>query len=290
MALNSNLMIGYNDYVHKGVIYSNDTPVDPAFPLANILTENLSKPVVFAPTSPGIITFCIDLGAMKLIDLLALLKHNGNYTAKWRVYLNLDINDPLGQEYDSGWQTLIPAQSTFGALKWGQFLWGEVIPEYNLGQYNRHAYLPLPTTIGARYITVSIDAPANTNPLRFYRLWASVGYQPSVNIVYGADITVIDETKRTQAVSGTRRYGDPVQRRQLNFAFELLPRTEMLYNIVGGLHLASGTYTPVIAMLEPTDPANFHLESVYGNLMELDKAAYTSWLRWDTALKVEEAV
>jgi hypothetical protein len=64
----------------------------------------------------------------------------------------------------------------------------------------------------------------------------------------------------------------------------------MLYQIVGGLYLASGISTPIIAILEPTDPSNFYAEAVYGNLTQLDKATYASWLRWATTFSIEEAV
>lgn len=290
MALNSNILIAYNDFVQSGAVYSNDTAMDANYPLTNAMLPDLWRPAVFAQIVPGTITFVIDLQSVRALGLIALLKHNINFTGKWRIQLNADIADPVGQEYDSGWVTVIPKQTSFGALQWGQFLWGDTIPEYNLGRYNRHAYMPLPTTIIARYITVSIDAPSNTGPVEFFRLWASLAYQPSNNVSYGADITPIDETKVVTAVSGTRQYGQPVQRRQLNFGWDFLPRAEMLYNVVGGLYLASGTFTPVIAMLEPTDPANFYSEAVYGHLMALDKAAYVSWLQFASNLKVEEQV
>lgn len=290
MALTNNILIAYNDFAQAGSVYSNDTPMAAGYPLSNALLTDLYNPAVFAPTAQGIITVCFDLGATRGMNLLALLKHNIQYTGKWRAYLNALITDPLGQEYDSGWVNAIPPQPGFGALAWGQFQWGDSIPEYNLGTYNRHAYLPLPTTVVARYVTLSFDCPSNTAPLQFFRFWASLGYQPSVNIMYGADITTIDVTKVVEAASGTRQYGDRVQRRQLNFGFDMLPRSEMLYNIVGGIYLASGISVPVIAMLEPNDPANFYIEAVYGNLKQLEKAVYGSYGQWNTLVGVEEAV
>lgn len=292
MALNNNILIGYNDFAEKGAVYdqnANTVPMD-GFPLSNILSSDLWQPVIFQATNQTL-QFTIDLGAQKPLNLIALLKHNVNFTGKWRVYLNQDYdNDPLGQEYDSGWQNIIPPQPGFGGLQWGQFQWNDAVPEYNLGYYNRHAYMPLPDTVVARYVTVAIQAPANTDPIRIFRLWASIGYQPSINVEYGADITIIDDTKVVQSAVGVRQYGDRVQRRQLNAGFDMLPRSEMLYSIVGGLYLASGISTPVIAILEPLDPSNFYAEAVYGNLKQLDKATYSSWMRWTTTFSIEEAV
>ena len=289
MALNGNILFGYNDFAQVGSVYDGADLTDPAFPLSNLLIPNLWQPAIFSAS--GVLQFTVDLGGLKALNLIALLKHNVNFTGKWRIYLNSDIeNDPLGDEYDSGWQNIIPPQPGFGALTWGQFQWNDAVPEYNLGYYNRHAYQPLPDTVIARYVTIAIDAPANTDPIRIFRLWASTAYQPSVNVDYGADIQIIDETKVVQSAVGVRQYGDRVQRRQLNAGFELLPRSEMLYSIIGGLYLASGISTPIIAMLEPLNPSDYYAEVVYGNLRQLDKATYSSWLRWNTTFSVEENV
>ncbi len=291
MALNSNIMIGYNNFVPAGVIYGSliGTVIQSGFPLSNILLPDLWQPVIFMPTTSDI-QFTVDLGALKTLNLIALLKHNVNYTGKWRVYLNQSMSDPLGQEYDSGWQNIISPQPGFGALQWGQFQWNDALPEYNLGFYNKHAYLPLQDTVAARYVTIGIQAPANTNPISIFHMWASTAYQPSKNVEYGADITVIDDTKIVQSASGVRQYGDRVQRRQLNAGFDMLPRAEMLYSIVGGVYLASGISTPLIALLEPMDSSGYYAESVYGNLKQIDKAAYASWLNFSTTFSIEEAV
>ena len=289
VALNANIMLCYDDYVHEGSVVSSNTGTVQNFELENMLTEDLHFPVIFDSNS-SIITFCIDIGKSAPFNLLALLKHNILYTGKWRVQLNFSLDDPVGQEYDSGWIPVVPPQPGFGALPWGAFQWGDAMPEYQLGQYNRNAYHPLPDTVVARYITISIDAIANASQVQFFRLWGSIGYQPSENVDYGAEIVPIDETVVVQAVSGARTYGEVVQRRQINAGFSLLPRTEMLYYIVGGLYLASGISKPIICLLEPLDPANYYAEAVYGNLQKIDKSTYVSWMRWATNLSIEEQV
>lgn len=227
MTLSANMMIAYNDYTHTGLVVSNTSAMVANFGLENTLTEDLYKPAIFA-SNAAIITFCIDLLQARPLNLIALLKHNIMYTGKWRVQLNFSLDDPIGQEYDSGWIAATPPQPGFGGLAWGTFQWGDAIPEYSLGQYNRHSYLPLPAAIVARYLTVSIDAIANPSLIRLFRVWASGAYQPSNNVDYGAQVTPIDETKVVQAASGSRQYGEIVQRRQLSAGFSMLPRGEML--------------------------------------------------------------
>ncbi len=291
MALNSNILLAANNYVWAGRIHAQTSGFyRNGFPLSNLLLPDLWQPAEFyASAAP--IQFTIDLGSQKALNLIALLKHNVNFTGKWRVYLNRDYdNDPLGQEYDSGWQNIIPPQPGYGALNWGQFNWSDAVPEYNLGYYNRHAYMPLPDTVIARYVTFAISSPGNTDAIRIFSAWASTAYQPSLNVTYGASISVIDETEIVESAIGVRQYGARVQRRLLEAGFDLLPRSEMLYSIVGGLYLASGRKSPVIALLEPLSPEDFYAEAIYGNLQQMDKATYVSWKRFATTFAIEEAV
>lgn len=290
MTLNANMLLAYNDYCHNGSIYRYDLAPLAGFPLENCLTEDLYTPTIFPIFTDGAISFTIDLGAAKPINIIALLKHNLIHTAKWEVFLNMSMDDPLGQEYDSGLINVTPPQPGFGGLIWGAFQWGDTIHEYDLSQYNRHTYLPLPDTVIARYITISLDSVANTTPIQFYRVWASIAYQPSLNVDYGAAVTAIDETKVVQAASGSRQYGDIVQRRQLSAGFGFLPRAEMLYNIVGGVYLSSGISRPLICLLEPLDPTSYYAEAVYGNLTQIDPAVYSSWMNWSTTFAINEAV
>lgn len=288
MAVGTNMMLAYNDYAQSGSVYANSAAMNPAYPLSNALLPDLFQPAIFV-NNGSTIQFTIDLGSQKVCSLIALLKHNLNYASKWRIYLNADIvNDPLGNEYDSGWMLAIPTTPSYGSLPWGQFNWGDAIPEYNLGVYNRHAYWPLPATVAFRYLTIGIDAAANPSPIEFFRLWASLGYQPSVNVMYGAKIIPQDETKMVKSASGVKRYGPPVQLRTLQAGFDLLPRSEMLYNILGGIYLASGIRTPIIGLLEPADPANYYTEAVYGNLQQIDGVSYDDWLRFATTFQIEE--
>lgn len=288
MALSQNIMLAYNDYAQNGVVYANNGTNYSGYPLSNALLPDVYQPAIFLQMS-SILQITIDLQSQKACNLIALLKHNLNSTAKWRIYLNADIiNDPLGNEYDSGWLQVLPATPSYGALAWGQFNWGDAIPEYNLGVYNRHAYWPLPTTVVFRYLTIAIDAAANPSDIEFFRIWASIGYQPSVNAAYGAKLVPQDETKMVRSASGVKRYGSPVQLRTLQAGFDLLPRSEMLYNILGGIYLAGGIRTPIIALLEPTDPTNFYTEAVYGNLQQLDGVEYVDWLRFGTTFAIEE--
>lgn len=291
MTLNANALFAFNDMVRKGSIYSVACPTVAGAPASNMLLEDLWQPVIFAPTvAQPTVSFVIDLGSPRSLNLIALLKHNVNYTGKWRVQLNYSISDPVGQEYDSGYVNVIPSIPSYGAQPWGTFIWNDAIPEFNLGKFNRHAYLPLPDLVVARYITVTFDSVGNTSPIKFFRLWASEGYQPSSNIIYGASIQVEDSTKMTEAVEGTRTYGTVVQQRILAAGFDMLPRAEMIYNIVGGMYLGSGIKETMIFLMEPTDPSSFFANAVFGNLQPLDKATFNSWGVWDTTFSIKEAV
>lgn len=292
MALTNNILLGFQDFVQSGQVYDQSvaTVEVTGYPLSNVLLPDLWRPVVFQQTVSNL-KFTVDLQASKPIGLVALLKHTLDSTAKWRVYLNQDYDsDPLGQEYDSGWLTAVPPYPGYGSLNWGQFLWGGVAPEAQSKLYNRHSYHPLPDTVIARYVTIELSSPANSDLVRLFRLWASDVYQPSVNVDYGASVEIIDDTKVVQSASGVRQYGNRVQRRRINAGFDMLPRSEMLYYIISGIYMGSGISQNIIALLEPSDPSNYLSEAVYGNLVDIDKTSYSSWLQWDTSFSIEEAV
>src|SRR5690606_23449814 len=135
MALNQNILIGYNDFAMHGTV-STEVPTAEGAPIENILSPELFQPVIFEPTDPAsVIEFEIDLGQARALSLISMLKHNINYVGLWRIMLRAGETDDPDAEYDSGWITVIPPQVGFGALPWGTFLWGGAIPEYNLGNY-----------------------------------------------------------------------------------------------------------------------------------------------------------
>jgi len=290
MALNQNILLASNDYVQFGTA-TTSVPTEEGTDIANITTPDLYQGVVFTPSDTSAdIEFKIDLGVNQTLSVLALLKHNINYTGLWRVLLNENESDPVGQDYDSGWVPVNPPQSGFGSLTWGAFVWGGGLPEELLGKYNRHAYCLLPDAVNIRYITIRLRCPGNPEPVKFFRVWGSQGYQPSTNAVYGAEITPIDKTPMFESAQLSRTYGAPIQARSMSCSFDLLPKQELFYNILANLYLVSGTFTPVIVILEPLEPEHFYVAAIFGNFEKIEKSTYNYWGQFGTSFTVEEAV
>lgn len=271
MILNQNVLLGYNDYTHSGTIFSSDNAGAAGYPIANVLNVDLFTPFIATNNLPQ--GFTVDIGSVKPIDIVAFLKHN----IVTQGFVRVTIADDIGMQYDSGMVPVTPFLADFGALPWGQFTWGQTTSQIQLLNYNQHTFIPLPQTVFGRYISFTINCPSNPSPILVSRVWASVGYQPTFNADYGSGVIPIDETIVFKAFSGTRHYGQRVQRRALSLNFSSLPMREMMYNIVGGLMLNGGVSDPVVCMLMPLDTTMMGIQSVYGNIQAMQEIDHVSF-------------
>lgn len=295
MALNSNILLSGIDHIQSATVLSSPSNTVVNFPYANFQTERMFEFGRFWSSSQSQTWISYDFGSSKGIDLVATLKHNMGQLALWRVRLS---NDPTFATtvYDSGWAYVTPPSTGESGLAWGQFDWGGLSPLSFTSQFNRHAYMPLPDTVSARYIRFDFDDEAEASSrkdsfVQIARLWAGPGYQPTINVDYGAKNTAADRTGEKIARSGARQYDErDVRVRSLQLAFADLPHKELLYNIYGPLFMRNGKRKPLIAILFPQDPETFLMEAVYGNLKDVEAAEHVYWRHMQTSMTIEESV
>lgn len=293
MSLNQNVIIGANDYGALASLYAFGDPGLAAYPIANLLTPQLYLPLKFSTNDPTKTWFTLDFQKVRTLSLAALLKHNMTYAGTWRIRgydADPALNSPI---YDTGLMSIFPPISGYGVLPWGEFQWGGAIEEYvevtPLG-YNRHSLLPLTDPQLVRYVRYDISDPSNSDPITIARAWNSYGYQPTLNVAYGAKIIPIDETEVSDSRSGVRHYGRIVKRKALYMGFELLPIKEVLFNIFGPIHLRTGKAGDLLAILQPLDPETWFFESVFGNLTETEASEHSFFNRMSTALTIDEGI
>lgn len=286
MILNQNILLSIGDYTHSGVISAGGTIGTAAYPVSNVLIPDLYTPMQLASNASQ--TFTVDLGGIFPIDLVAFIKHN----IAPHGFVQVQISDDVGLVYDTGQINASPSLSTFGVLPWGSFTWGQTAPASQLANYNQHTIIPLPQTYYGRYVAYTINCPSNPALVTLARVWASSGYQPTFNADYGSGVIPIDQTLVFQASSGTRHYGQRVQRRACALNFSSLPQAEMMYNIVGSLMLNSGVSDPVICVLFPLDATTFGTQAVYGNMQAVQEIDYSSYgqMQSKSPIIIEEQV
>jgi len=293
MSLNQNVIVGANDFGSIASIFAAGDAGLSTYPITNLLTPQLYLPAKFTTNDPTKTWFTLDLQKVRTVSLSALLKHNLTYAGTWRIRGYDDDPNVAAPVFDSGIMTIFPPISGYGVLPWGEFAWGGSIEEYvattPLG-FNRHSILPYTDAMLARYIRYDISDPSNNDFPTIARCWTSYGYQPSLNVSYGAKIIPIDETEVSSSRSGVRHYGRIVKRKSLNMTFELLPIKEVLFNIFGPIHLRTGKAGELLALLQPLDAETWFFESVFGNLTETEASEHTFYNRMSTALTIDEAI
>lgn len=274
----------------SGVNYVNSTRVVGSasvqgFPVPNVRTENLYEFVRLTGTS-SYIEF--DLGAYKTLQLLGVLKHSFGLSATWRIRLGTDAANTVSAPiYDSGMIDMANLFGTFGTLPWGEFDWGNVMPQEYSGLLNFHSFHLLDEPVQASYIRFDFSDSEGVH--QFARAWMGTIYQPSLNALYGSAIKIIDTTKEKQHESGRRTYGTRRQRRMMELNFEL-PEDEIFSNIYGPLFSINGKKGEIVCILKPLNPETWVFELVYGNITDISSITKSFWLYGTTQIPIDERV
>ena len=274
----------------SGVNYVNLTKVTGSgtaqgFPVTNARTENLYEFVkLTGPTS--FIEF--DLNASKSIQIIGILKHSFGLSATWRIRLGTNAANTVSAPiYDSGVIDMANPFGTFGTLPWGEFDWGNVMPQEYSGLLNFHSFHLLAAPVQASYVRIDFSDTEGVH--QFARAWMGTIYQPSYNALYGSSIKPIDTTKERQHESGRRTYGTRRQRRSMELNFEL-PETELFYNMYGPLFSINGKKGEIVCLLQPLNPETWVFESIYGNITDIPSITKTFWLYGTTQITIDERV
>ena len=279
---NSVLLSGVN-YVNSAKVTGSATAQ--GFPVGNAKTDNLYEFVKFTETS-SYIEF--DLGAEKTLQLICILKHSFGLSATWRIRFGTTAANTIATPvYDSGVVTMANPFGTFGTLPWGEFDWGNIMPQEYSGLLNFHAFHLLDESIQASFIRIDFSDSEGVH--QFARAWMGTIYQPSYNALYGSSSRPIDTTKERQHESGRRTYGTRRQRRQMELNLEL-PETEVFGSIYGPLFSINGKKGEIVCLLQPLNPETWVFESIYGNIIDIPAITKAFWLYATTQIAIDERV
>jgi hypothetical protein len=283
MSIRDSVLFSGVNYVGLAKLTSSTTAQ--GFPVANAKTDNLYEFVKFTGTT-SYIEF--DLGTIKTLQLFGVLKHSFGASATWRIRLGTTAaNTVAAPIYDSGVIDMANPLGTFGSLPWGDFDWGNVVPQEYNGLLNFHSFHLLDEPVQASY--VRFDFSDTEGVQQFARAWMGTIYQPSKNALYGSSIKPIDTTKERQHESGRRTYGTRRQRRSMELNFEL-PESEIFYNIYGPLFSINGKKGEIVCLLQPLNPETWVFESVYGNITDVSSIVKSFWLYGTTQIILDERV
>jgi hypothetical protein len=173
-------------------------------PLAAMQDRRLSKVARSASASLADASFNVDLGRLRTIGGVTLVRNNLSLVGRWRVRVanTADMADPL---YDSGWIEGWGRVYPFGTLPWGSpNWWNGKMTEEERATYPGLMLALLPMPVVGRYLRVEVDD--TTNPagyIEFGRLFVGEVWTPEYNASSGASVIWNTATTTDTAIDGT---------------------------------------------------------------------------------------
>lgn len=270
----------------------------PSLPIENLQERQLTKVFrtagVAAPdqsirdTDPAKTWFEIDLLAVQILDVLALLNHNLTQAGKWRVRLSM-VADFSTVVYDTGEIDSWPLVSGFGSLPWGVFNWGDVVQPSEATFYTISSVLVLEQPTSARYIRVDLVNESNPDGfLQAGRFMAGPAYRPSKNIEYGWQIGWKDDSTATKTIGGQTYMESKPRYRVAGFSIANIDETEIYSNVFDFIDRRKGISGEILFIPQPNKPDLFIHEVIYGRMAVLNPITHPDYSGRSRTFEMEE--
>lgn len=243
----SNLAIAYDDRSQGGTFSGGAW--ETGLPLTNLKNYDPKKVARSDDAQEASTTFVLDIGSATDIDFVGIVNHNMTEDAEVRIRIGPNAN---------GSSALIDQTLTVGDF-------GTYTPAAGKALF----YLST-ATVSARYVLWEISDEYNPDGyVQIGRHIVGPIFQPAVNAMYGAQITMIDESRSTRAVDGSLYSDMKPKRRMLSGAFDTLTDAEG-FGEVYDMKDTAGLTLPVFAVLDPSLTGNqLQRASVYGTFTEM---------------------
>ena len=273
----------------------------PESPLANILQRNLKKTARSVDVAPASTRFWVDLAVSRQIKVIAFPVVRGvladgstfgdlDLTCRVRVFSEPSLSSAL--IHDSGvfpqFARSIPrgsAPSTHPG-----FMTGKITPEEadRVGWRWPVVTLSANTVLG-RHLYVEFDASgSDLVHLDISPMVVAPGYQPSINMAYGAGLAVEDLTAVQETDSGAEYFDERPKRRVWQFTIDHIPENEAHVQL---LELTRrGVSTPLFFIFNPDDLVHRERRSFLGRLRRLSPLEYPSYDQHSMAFEVAEVL
>ena len=244
--MSNNMIISSTNYSDGGTLTVDDEVA--TLPATNLQDQQIVKIWRNTQTSAQI---DVDFGQQRIIDFMALIRHNISQTGtiRWRLSTVSNFSTTV---YDSGTIDAWPIVEEFGTLPWGVFVWGgrlnpEVAAEYTISSFD-----VLTTAVQARYLRIDISDASNADGyLQAGRLIAGPSYRPSVNYANGVQFEFVDESRVTKSRGG-QTFVDEVERyRVMRFELINLPENEIFGNVFNSIDRLRGISKDILVIPQP---------------------------------------
>lgn len=260
-------------------VLTTGAPV-PTFPVSNLANRSLSRPWRTLGTefpNPAYRDLGVprtwmeaDLGAQRVVQLVAIQQHNLTQAATWQVQLSnaADFSTLL---YDSGRVKAWPLITAFGSLPWGVFAWGGAVAKEDAVFFNINSFALLESPVTARYLRIVLFDFGNPDGfLQVARAYAGPIYQPSLGMELDWSVGWEDPSEATRSLGGSLSFDEREKYRVISFSLGHIPEQEALVNISTFLDRRRGTTGDLLFIPQPKKPGTWAHEAVYARQRRLD--------------------
>lgn len=236
-----------------------------ALPLNNMKDTQLATVARSSDATTASTKFKADLGSSLAVRIISLYKHNFTDAAQVKVTgsNNSDMSAPV---YSGSWVT-VPAALT---------------------GYQKVYTLILSADTTARYWRIEISDTANpAGYIQLSRCLLMSGWQPTLNMSYGAGIQPTTDTERERSLGGVDYYDRREPRRTCKFSLDHLSEAEGLAQL--DMQMDLGVDNELFFLYGTDDTGQTLLRrSWLASLRELSAIEYPTYDRHSVAYEVQE--
>lgn len=236
-----------------------------SYPLSNILTTPPGKVARTSDDAEASTAFVLDLASAQSLKMFALIGHNlsPGSTVRIRVSNNSDGSSPsLDVTEDIDVTSVV-----WGSLPWGAFPWRGVVA----GALGGYVFFYLHTAeVSGRYVLINISDESNADGyVEIGCFLAGVPFVPAVNISFGSNIGVVDDSRTERGVGAGFYAQTKTKRRRISGPLEYLTQTEALTDLYD-MQDSVGRSKGVLFILDPDEtPSTRQRRTIYGSFTEL---------------------
>lgn len=252
-----------------------------AFPRTNLQSPFLYLVARSSNATLANTQFDVDFLTDRPQQVFAFVRHNLSLAAKVRFRVATDAGI-TAVVYDSGWVNVYQPYYAPGTLPWGWSPagWAGGPTAEDLVDYKSLVFVHVaPQIATGRYLRVEIDDTANgAGYVQLGRCFVGPGYQPQINMSWGAQLGWQTATERETAEGGADFYTRRDGRRRAAFTLENLSEHQAM-ELIFEMQRALGKDRQLLFVYDPADTYHLHRRSMLATLDELDPithAAYNS--------------
>lgn len=261
-------------------------------PLSSLQNRLLAYKARSTDVNPTSSQFVLDLSQPRAIQIVAVPSHN--------MLAQTSPSYTIGFYNDAGCTSaaaapvsgsVFPVAFPFGSLPFEHESWldGKRTPE-QAALYPQPIVVILAAPVLCRYIQVQLIDPANAaGYIELSRIIAAPGWQPTVNIKYGAQIGVNDPSVRVTSLGEVDFYDIRTKRRKCSVGIDYLDQNEAFVNALD-MQMMQGLSGQIFFSYAPQDSFNLYRLSFLATLTQLDALSAAVFGYQSVAFNLQEVV